>query len=115
MGFIAETFMRSIQAASTQVDGMRPDRIMRLISNVLANGWTASVVEAERLIAWAVHGDANRLAWIYVREMHRGEGVARWLLAKIGHDPAKPVISPFLPNRAPWRGKLYHRPFECVA
>lgn len=120
LGFIFETWVGSVKAASTHVEGLNGRQTVALLKNLLVGGygWLLSVVEVEgRLIAWAAHGPHNRLGWIYVRDMHRGEGVCRWMLPQLGVDTKRPLITPFAVNRkgfqpASWR--THHRPFECV-
>ncbi len=113
--FLVETFCRSIRVACTHVEGLSKERTARLLTNLLANGWTATVCEADGMIyGWAVHGDKNRLAWVYVRDMARGKGVARYLLKHAGIDTAKAITTPFVPNRERIRWRLNHRPFECI-
>ena len=116
MGFIVETFCKSFRAASTHAEGLDKPRCARLITNLVANGWTATVCEADgMLIGWIVYDDGNRLAWYYCRDMVRGQGVGRYLLKHAKIDRMKRVTSPFLPNRGPRYFAINHRPFLCVA
>ena len=118
LGFVVETFTLSFRAASTHSEGLSKERTGQLIKNLLANGWTATVLESEGyLVGWAVHGERNRLAWIYLREIvrtPRETGVARFFLERIGVDTSKRITTPFLPNRLKRRWDIAHRPFECV-
>lgn len=115
LGFVLETFLRSVRQACTHVEDLDNDSVVRLMSNLLANGWTASVVDHERLIAWVVHSEGNRVAWAFVRPEHRGEGVARWMLGEIGINTRRPIYAVFVPNKGNDRRlKLLHRPYECV-
>ena len=115
-GYLVETFTRSFRIASTHAEGLPDERVGGLLKNLIANGWSATVCEADDMvIGWAVHGEKNRLAWIYVRDMARGQGVARWLLKHARIDVGKPLTTPFLPNRLKRRFIIEHRPFLCVA
>jgi GNAT superfamily N-acetyltransferase len=114
-GFIAETFVRSIREVSTQVEGLADSQVSGLLDGLLARGWLAYVAEEERIIGWSVTGPSRQmLAWVYVRDLHRREGVARWLLGKIGIDTKRTIVSPFLANRGPRIWKVAQRPFLCV-
>jgi hypothetical protein len=119
MGFVCETFLRSIRQLCTHVEGLDNSRVVRLLTNLLASDWAATVCESEELlIGWAVHKPKNHLAWMYVRSSLQGQGVARYILTKVGVNSEKPVISPFLPNRdgGRFRGqfRINFRPYECV-
>lgn len=119
MGFVVETFLRSVRPVCTHVEGLENPAVVRLLTNLVANGWTATVCESEGLlIGWAVHGERNRLAWFYVREMFRLQGVGRYMLKHAGIDSARPVTTPFLPNRdmGRFRGlfRITHRPYLCL-
>jgi len=116
MGFVVETFVRSIRVASTHVEGLDGHQVGTLLTNLIHKGWTPTVVEDEGyLIGWCVWNGRNRLAWTYIRDTMRGKGVAKFLLRHTDVDMAKPVFTPFLPNRgARLRYKFHHRPYECL-
>jgi GNAT superfamily N-acetyltransferase len=115
LGFVCETFLRSIRAASTHVEGLDNGQVVKLLTNLIDRGWPATVCEADTLIVgWAVHGPRNGLAWYYVREMFRGQGVGAYLLKHIGVEPRRPFLSPFLPNRIKRKFRIEHRPFLCL-
>ncbi len=130
LGFILETFARSFRAASTHAEGLSKEQVSRLVTNLLARGWAASVCEDEEMIiGWAIHGgpgasfdvrdpafkmNLNHLAWFYVRDLFRGQGVGKYLLKWANVDTSKAITSPFLPNREPRRFRINHRPFECL-
>ena len=114
--FLIETFARSFRAASTHAEGLDKERTARLLTNLLANGWEATVCDNEgMLIGWIVHRKPNGLAWYYCRDMVRGSGVGRYLLKMADVNKNKRVISPFLPNRLQRHFNIEHRPFECLA
>jgi GNAT superfamily N-acetyltransferase len=115
MDFIVETFCKTFRAASTHAEGVPKERMPRLILNLLANGWTATICEADgMIIGWLVSGVKNRLAWMYVRDLFRGQGVAKFMLKHAGIDTGKTFVSPFLPNRLARRCRIDLRPFECL-
>lgn len=121
LGFIYETFLRSFRAASTHAEGLDNAHVVRMLTNLLdVNGWRADVAEAENYltgwIAYKLDRD-NHLAWIYVREMFRGQGVGKKLLEEACINPtAGQIVTPFIPNRQKNRTwKFVHRPFEVVA
>src|SRR5688572_21510393 len=117
MGFCAETFLRSIRAASTYVEGMGNAEVVKMLTDLRRRGWALSVLDAEGYLAgWACWYSGNHLAWIYVRETFRAPnetGVARFLLDKIGIDTSRPITSPFLPNRerSKLRWRVIFRPY----
>lgn len=115
MGFICETFLRSIREASTHVEGVPSLLVMKLPTNLIANGWAATVAETDGfLLGWCIAREANELAWVFVRDMSRGQGVARYLLQWANVDTKRPILSPFVPNRGHSRFKIIHRPFEVL-
>jgi hypothetical protein len=115
MGFIAETFLRSVRLASTHVEGLENGQVVSLLMNLLANGWTATVCESDLLIVgWTVHRSAKELAWMYVRDMFRGQGVGDYMLKCAGIDKRKQMTSPFIPNRGTRRWRIQHRPWMCL-
>lgn len=116
MGYVCETFLRSIRHACTHVEGMSNGDVVRLLTNLLSNGWRASVCEGEGLLlGWIAHpfdfSQFNGLAWAYVRDMVRGQGVGKFLLNYAGVDTSRPITTPFLPNRARVKWRLIHRPY----
>jgi GNAT superfamily N-acetyltransferase len=114
--FLVDSFVPQFQRQSTHADGLGFEKCARLLTNLLANGWRATVAELEgMIIGWTVHGAApNRLAWVYVRDMFRGQGVMKALFKAAGTDAARTFESPFLPNRGARRWRIHHRPYECV-
>ena len=118
LGFIYETFLRSFRAASTHAEGLDNAHVVKLLSNLLTNGWRADVAETENYLAgWIAckFDTRNHMAWIYVRDMFRDQGVARELMNANGIDPKFKIVSPFLPNRLKRTWQIVHRPFEVVA
>lgn len=122
LGFVYETFLRSFRAASTHAEGLDNATVVKLLSNLLSKGWRADVAESENYIAgWIVTDQSvpfdvrNAVAWIYVRDMFRGQGVGRKLINWTNVDTNQKIITPFLPNRQPKRWRFIHRPFEVVA
>lgn len=116
MGFIVETFVRSVRAASTHVEGLDGHQVGTLLTNLIHKGWTATAVEDEGyLIGWVVWTERNRIGWLYVRDTMRGKGVAGFLLKHTDIDMTKPLFTPFLANRGVTRRYwVHHRPFECL-
>lgn len=116
LGYLVTTFTRSIRQASTHVEDLTNEQVGQLLMNLVSNGWEATVAEIDgKLIGWAVHAPKNRLAWLYVSDMARGQGVAKYLLRVAEIQLGKMVTTPFLPNRGqrpPFR--LEHRPFAAV-
>ena len=113
--FIVETFCKSFRAASTQAEGLSKERTARLITNLLDLKWHATIADSEGMIVgWIVHREKNELAWFYVRDLFRGQGVGRCLLKWANVDRMKRVMSPFMPNRAPRMFAINHRPYETV-
>ena len=117
MGFIFETFLRSIRAASTHVEGMANSDVVKMLSNLIANGWWRNVAEAEGYLAgWIVAANDNHMAWIYVRDMFRWRNykdhpVTDMLLSGSNIDPSRRIVTPFLPNRNKRSWQFAHRPF----
>lgn len=128
LGFIYETFLRSFRSASTHAEGVSGEKIIAAISNLIDSGWLACVAESEGYLqGWAVYGGIgdkgfhvpnNYLAWIYVRDMFRGDAfkphVATSILRWTNIDPAKRIVTPFLPNRTKGNWKFVHRPFLVI-
>lgn len=116
LGFIYETFLRSFRAASTHAEGLDNKQVVSLLASLIRKGWQAKVADTEGYLAgWIVAGGSIELGWIYVRDMFRGNGVGKQLLASFDIDTKKKIVSPFLPNRQKRTWQIIHRPFEVVA
>lgn len=115
MGFVVETFLRSIRAASTHVEGLDNGRVVGLLTALIDKGWGCAVADAEGFLAgWAVFGTGNHLAWVYVRDMFREQGVCKQLLRFADIDVTKRIVTPFMPNRNKSKWALVHRPFLVI-
>jgi len=116
-GFVVETFTKTFRRASTHAEGLENEQCGQLLMNLVSNGWSATVAEQDgKLIGWAVHAPKNRLGWVYVSEMVRGQGVCRYLLKQAEVQLTRVVTTPFHVNRGPrppFRCEL--RPFLCIA
>lgn len=89
--------------------------VVRLLTNLLSNGWRASVCEGEGLLlGWIVSNKGNAVAWAYTRDMVRGQGVGRFLMKWANVDTDRPILTPFMPNRARVKWRLIHRPYLCL-
>lgn len=119
LGFIYETFLRSFRATSTHAEGVASDKIVGMLSGLRDKGWLPCVAESEGYLqGWAVYEVANHLAWVYVRDMFRGNAfsphVAKELLKFAHVDTSKRIVTPFLPNRTKGNWKFVHRPFLVI-
>jgi hypothetical protein len=134
LGFVIETFLRSFRSASTHAEGASNNQIVGAMQRLRLGGWLTCVAESEGYLqGWAVYGgpgasfdvrdpgfkiNANHLAWIYVRDMFRGEAfkphVAKTILRWAMIDTEKRIVTPFLPNRTKGNWKFVHRPFLVI-
>ncbi len=119
-GFIYETFLRSIRAASTHVEELSNSEVVSLLASLIKKGWQCEVADAEGYLAgWIVAAGRNHLGWIYVRDMFRWhnykDNPVRDMLLTSGHiDISQRMITPFLPNRNRNKWHLVNRPFLIV-
>jgi hypothetical protein len=129
LGFVYETFLRSFRATSTHAEGVSSAKIVCMLSDLRDIGWLTCVAESEGYLqGWAVYGGTaekgfrvnlnNLLAWIYVRDMFRGDAfkphVATSILRWANIDTSKRIVTPFLPNRTKGNWKFVHRPFLVI-
>lgn len=119
-GFIYETFLRSVRAASTHVENLGNSAVVSLLASLVRQGWESRVADAEGYLAgWIVSNADNHLAWIYVRDMFRWSNykdfpVAEMLLGSANIDTSSRIITPFLPNRSKRKWQFIHRPFLVI-
>lgn len=128
LGFVYETFLRSFRTTSTHAEDVENNDIVGMLSTLQCKGWLTCVAESEGYLqGWAVYGGVgdkgfrvpnNYLAWIYVRDMFRGEAFKPHIATSILHwanvDPSKRIVTPFLPNRTKGNWKFVHRPFLVI-
>ena len=128
-GFIVSSFINSFREESTHAEGLKGKTIAALLTNLVSQGWNCTVAEFVAsedepegpgvIAGWVVSGPTSQaLAWAYTRSMFRRQGLAKLLLQRVGIDMAKPVTSPFVPNRhkdrCPLKLRINHRPFLAV-
>lgn len=120
MGFVFETFLRSIRQASTHVEGLSNGQVFALLAALQTNGWQLAVADAYGYLAGWICWDKDRIGWFYVRDKFRNKNYKDYPVARLLLDFADPgfmtsngkrIVTPFLPNRSPLRDAFIHRPF----